>query len=165
MCACEMNASHPEWLGSVPERTATVHGLPVLMCQTWHLSPECPANIHITKFTITSLINGDKGSADVHIGHRKLATTEPAGTSANRHRQTTHVDVVKNSTMNFHWIIMLYSVVEVSACKRHRYPRKNNHSFINLWFYSTYGLRLYSFGHSLLFTDANNCSLNYVGLL
>ena len=37
----------------------------------------------------------DYGSADVHIGHRKLATSEPAGTLANRRQQITGVDVVK----------------------------------------------------------------------
>jgi len=33
--------------------------------------------------------------ADVHIGHRKSATLEPAGTLANRRWQVADVDVVK----------------------------------------------------------------------
>jgi len=37
--------------------------------------------------------------ADVHIGHRKSATSEPAGTSANQRQQTADVDVVKNSSV------------------------------------------------------------------
>jgi len=40
-----------------------------------------------------------KSSADVHIGHRKSVTSEPAGTSANRRRQVADVDVVKNSSV------------------------------------------------------------------
>jgi len=36
-------------------------------------------------------------SVDVHIGHQKSVTSEPAGTSVNRRRQITDVDVVKNS--------------------------------------------------------------------
>jgi len=42
-----------------------------------------------------------QGSADVHIGHRKSVTSEPAGTSANWRRQVADVadvDVVKNSS-------------------------------------------------------------------
>ena len=39
------------------------------------------------------------GSADVHIGHRKSATAEPAGTSVNQHRKIADVDVVKNSSV------------------------------------------------------------------
>jgi len=39
------------------------------------------------------------GSADVHIGHRKSATSEPAGTSANRRHQVADVDVVKNGSV------------------------------------------------------------------
>ena len=35
------------------------------------------------------------GSADVHIGHQKSVTSEPAGTSMNWRRQITDVDVVK----------------------------------------------------------------------
>jgi len=31
----------------------------------------------------------------MHIGHRKSATSEPAGTSANQRRQVADVDVVK----------------------------------------------------------------------
>jgi len=40
-----------------------------------------------------------KSSADVHIGHRKSVTSEPAGTSANRRRQVADVDVIKNSSV------------------------------------------------------------------
>jgi len=37
--------------------------------------------------------------ADVHIGHRKSATAEPAETSVNRRRKIADVDVVKNSSV------------------------------------------------------------------
>ena len=37
------------------------------------------------------------GSADVHIGHQKSATSEPVGTLANWRRQVADVDVVKNT--------------------------------------------------------------------
>jgi len=46
-------------------------------------------------YTIYTFLVG----ADVHIGHQKSATSEPAGTSANRHPQIADVDVVKNNSV------------------------------------------------------------------
>jgi len=48
---------------------------------------ENSSRIGITRLTL--------GSADVHIGHQKSATSEPAGTSENWRRQVADVDVIK----------------------------------------------------------------------
>jgi len=49
---------------------------------------ENSSRIGITRLTL--------GFGRCTLGHRKLATSEPAGTSANRRRQVADVDVIKN---------------------------------------------------------------------